>query len=77
MSVELIYKTTDREALHWWRKMEAEKAVVLDRRKAYEAKALELYGPMGSRYNSRTVRSDHENERRLIVNMNRAVGLSC
>ena len=77
LSVELIYKTTNREALHWWRKLEAEKAVVMDRREAYEAKALELYGPMGSRYNSRTMHSEHENERRLIVQGRRAVGLSC
>ncbi len=77
MSIELIYKTKDREALRWWRELEAERAAVMERRDAYEAKALELYGPMGSRYNSRTVRSDHENERRLIVQGHRAVGLAC
>lgn len=77
MSVELIYKTTDREALHWWRELEAERAAVMERRDAYEAKALELYGPMGSRYNSRTMHSDHKNERRLIVQGHRAVGLAC
>ena len=44
MSIELIYKTKDREALRWWRELEAERAAVMERRDAYEAKALSMLG---------------------------------
>ena len=47
MSIELIYKTKDREALRWWRELEAERAAVMERG-VYETEypAGAAYGPM-------------------------------
>lgn len=77
MSIELIYKTSELKAVLWWQQLERRRAEVQKHRREYEDKALEEFGPMGSRYNYGSTHSEHENARRLIVSSHRAVGLSC